>query len=76
MLPDYQQEEDFVITVEYTYEEMFLILEYIYSGRLICSIDKKDRILSISKELKICTAELPKTEQNEGDKITLNHVTV
>lgn len=32
---------------------MFCVLEYIYSGKLLCSIDSKDRILSILKEFDI-----------------------
>lgn len=56
LLPDFQQEEDFMITVEYSYEEMFSILEYIYSGRLVSSVEKREQILNILSELKINTA--------------------
>lgn len=67
ILPDCQQEEDFVITVEYTYEELFSVLEYVYSGRLVCSGEKRERILSLFQELKINMTPQSTVQQSSGN---------
>ena len=53
LLPDCELELDVCISTDLTCEEMFCVLEYIYSGKLLCSAEIKDRILSILKDFNI-----------------------
>jgi hypothetical protein len=52
-LPDCELELDVCISIDLSFEEVFCVLEYIYSGKLLCSIQSKERILSILKEFDI-----------------------
>lgn len=53
ILPDCELENDVCITTELLYDEMFCVLEYIYSGKLLCSADNKEKMLSILKDFKV-----------------------
>jgi hypothetical protein len=50
LLPDSELELDVCISIDWSFEDVFCILEYIYSGKLLCSVQSKDRILGILKE--------------------------
>lgn len=62
LLPENELELDICISVDLTFEEMFCVLEYVYSGKLLCSYQSKDSILSILKDFKIfvpgCTTQM------------------
>ncbi|XP_045025148.1 LOW QUALITY PROTEIN: claspin-like [Daphnia magna] len=53
LLPDCELDLDVCISIDLSFEELFCVLEYIYSGKLLCSVKSKDRILSILKEFDI-----------------------
>jgi len=53
ILPDCELENDVCITTELLYDEMFCVLEYIYSGKLLCSADNKEKMLNILQEFKV-----------------------
>ncbi|KAI9565271.1 hypothetical protein GHT06_009056 [Daphnia sinensis] len=53
LLPDCELELDVCISIDLSFEELFCVLEYIYSGKLLCSVKSKDRILSILREFDI-----------------------
>lgn len=53
LLPEGELELDVCISVDWTFEDMFCVLEYIYSGKLLCSIQSKERILSILNDFGI-----------------------
>ena len=57
LLPDCELELDVCISTDLSFEEMFCVLEYIYSGKLLCSVKSKDRILSILKDFEICVPD-------------------
>lgn len=53
LLPEGELENEICIFTELLYSELFCILEYIYSGKLLCSIQQKDEILSLLKEYQV-----------------------
>lgn len=57
LLPDQELEVDVCISINVDFNEMFCILEYIYSGKLLCPATSKDRILSIMEEFRIFVPE-------------------
>lgn len=66
ILPDCRQEKEFFISVEYTYEELFSVLEYVYSGILMCSEGNREQILGIFTELGINTTAQSAEQKNIG----------
>ena len=64
ILPDCELENDVCITTELLYDEMFCVLEYIYSGKLLCSADNKEKLLNILKDFKVF---VPGHIQDGGD---------
>ena len=53
LLPAGELDVEICITTEWQYEDLFAILEYIYSGNLLCPLQRKKRLLQILKELQI-----------------------
>jgi hypothetical protein len=53
LLPEGELENEICIFTELVYSELFCILEYIYSGKLLCSLQQKDEILSLLKEYQV-----------------------
>lgn len=53
LLPDCELELDVCVSVDLGFEEMFCVLEYIYCGKLLCSAQNKEKILSILKEFEV-----------------------
>lgn len=53
LLPKNELEMEICISIELTYDEMFCVLEYVYSGKLLCPSQNKDKILSILKDFGI-----------------------
>ena len=52
-LPQGELENEICISTDLLYSELFCILEYIYSGKLMCAFEKKDEILKILKEYQV-----------------------
>ena len=65
ILPDCELENDVCITTELLYDEMFCVLEYIYSGKLLCSADIKDKLLSILRDFKVYVPVDQQQEQTQ-----------
>ena len=53
LLPEGELENEICISTELLYSDLFCILEYIYSGKLLCSLQKKDEILSLLREYQV-----------------------
>ena len=54
-LPQGELENEICISTDLLYSELFCILEYMYSGRLMCTFEKKDEILKLLKEYQVLT---------------------
>lgn len=57
LLPNSELELDVCISIDLTFEEMFCVLQYIYSGKTFCALKIKERILSILKDFGIFVPE-------------------
>lgn len=53
LLPEGELENEICISTELFYSDLFCILEYVYSGKLLCSLQKKDEILSLLREYQV-----------------------
>lgn len=53
LLPDGELEHEICISTEVLYSDLLCILEYMYSGKLLCSLQQKDEILLLLKEYQV-----------------------
>lgn len=79
LLPRCELESDVCVTTELTYDEMFCVLEYLYSGKLVCSEGTQQRLLAALREFQVFVPDTLKypVEKNaaEVEIITMQHAT-
>ena len=59
LLPDCELESDVCVTTELTYDDMFCVLEYVYSGKLLCPTDSRNRLQEVLRQFQIVVPDDP-----------------
>lgn len=72
LLPDGELDADICITVEWLHKDVFAVLEYIHSGRLMCSIQRKNRLLKILRQLQIFVPDELQEEPANLEEISVS----
>jgi len=71
-LPESELETDVCISTELDYDTLFAVLEYIYSGRLLCTSNCRDELIKVLKQFQIFVPiDLQESVDKEVDEIEL-----